>query len=97
MTPCAEGRNFSNCPSFANGKARRPESLKRSHAPEKSCPKCDKKDNYDGNTTRMVKDVRQGIKVGTGPSRSDPGVDMCFESREGLEKVVRPVICCSVM
>lgn len=71
--PCAEGKNFSNCKSFENRHARSPRMIYR--APAGSCPKCDKKDDYDGNKIRMVKAIKRGTKLGTGPSRENFGVE----------------------
>jgi len=71
--PCAEGKNFSNCKSFENRHARNPRAIYR--APAGSCPKCDKKDDYDGNKIRMVKAIKRGTKLGTGPSREIFGVE----------------------
>ena len=71
--PCATDRNFSNCPSFSN-KVARPES--RIYIPPAgSCPKCDKKDDYDGEKVRMVDATVRGVKYGTGPSKSNTGVE----------------------
>ena len=99
VTPCAEGRNFGNCPSFENGKARRLGSAPQAMAPEKSCPKCDKKNDYDGKKLRMISGVRKGIRVGMGPSRNDLGLDMFkgrFEKARGSQSVPQ-VVCCVVM
>ena len=73
--PCAEGRNFSNCPSFYNRAARPRSGIYI--PPAGSCPKCDKKDDYDGEKVRMVdaKATVTGVKCGTGPSRSNSGVE----------------------
>jgi len=71
--PCAEGKNFSNCKSFENRHARNPRTIYR--APAGSCPKCDKKDDYDGNKIRMVKAIKRGTKLGTGPSRENFGIE----------------------
>lgn len=71
--PCAEGKNFSNCMSFELQQARQP---KKIHiAPAGECPKCDKKDDYDGDTVRLVKSTKRGTKFGTGPSRRDAGLE----------------------
>lgn len=103
VKPCAEKKNFSNCPSFTNGKARKAEGLKTSLAPAKSCPKCDKKDKYDGDKIRMVKggEMQYGCRLGLGPSKTDKGVDfpvgkpMKFLGK-GKGPEVR-VVCCIVM
>ncbi len=69
-TPCKEGRNFSNCPSFTEGKARNAAKHPQELAKEKTCPKCDKKDDYDGKKIRMVKGSVNATKFGCGPSVS---------------------------
>ena len=70
IEPCKEGRDFSNCPSFTTGKARNPAKYPQESAKEKTCPKCDKKDDYDGKKIRMVKGTAQATKFGLGPSVS---------------------------
>lgn len=76
--PCGEGKNISNCPAFTNGKARPTKEACAALAPPKSCPHCDKKDEYDGNRIRMIKSLEYGVKFGEGPSRSDSGIEcMC--------------------
>ena len=87
LDPCAEGRHFSNCPTFQDGKARSLKSNPWSKAEEKTCPKCDKKDDYDGEKIRMVKSIQHGYRLGSGPSKSDPGQDF----------VGHGVVCCTVM
>ena len=87
IKPCAEDRNFGNCPSFEDGKARSRTNNPWYKAAENTCPKCDKKDDYDGDKIRMVKGVQQGYRVGTGPSKSDTGIDMLDHG----------AVCCSVM
>lgn len=72
-TPCAEGKHFSNCKSFEDRHARSPRAIHR--APAGACPRCDKKDDYDGDKIRMVKVVKRGTKFGTGPGREKPGVE----------------------
>ncbi len=79
--PCAEGRNFSNCPSFEDRKARLASTRGR-WAPRGSCPKHDKKGDYDTDTMRVISKVTYGVRLGDGPSRAGNGVD---------------VVCCSVM
>lgn len=68
--PCKEGRDFSNCPSFTTGAARKPAKYQRELAKEGTCPKCDQKDNYDGKKIRMVKGTAHATKLGCGPSVS---------------------------
>lgn len=80
--PCAEGKNFSNCESFKDGRARRPPPP-RQWAPPGSCPRCDLKGDYDTDTTRVVKKIVTGFKLfGFNADRNSPGVS---------------VICCAVM
>ena len=80
QTPCAEGRNFSNCPSFKDGKARRRTPFL--WAPAGSCPQHDENCNYNFDTVRILGKGTRGVRIGRGPSLTDPGVD---------------VPCCSVM
>ncbi len=79
--PCTDGRNFSNCPSFQDGRARTPRSPGR-WAPPGCCPVHDKKGDYDFDTIRVIDTVTRGVRLGAGPSRKDPGVD---------------VLCCNIM
>lgn len=81
-TPCAEGKNITNCPSFEGGRARRLSGLLEALAPPKSCPHCDRKDIYDGSHIRMIKELKVGTKIGAGPSKSNAGYE---------------VTCCTVM
>lgn len=76
MTPCAKDKNFGNCKSFEDRRAR-PETRFKWAVPGK-CPKCDLKDDYDGNKTRVIKKIDLGLKLGQGPSRKSSGVEiMC--------------------
>ncbi|CAF9916740.1 hypothetical protein IMSHALPRED_003281 [Imshaugia aleurites] len=91
--PCKEGRDFSNCRSFTNGVARKWNSAKypQEMAKEKTCPKCDKEDDYDGKKIRMVKKSVHATKVGCGPSRSDWGFNLgkkshTFQSKKKPKK-----------
>ncbi len=70
IQPCKEGRNFSNCPSFTKGTARNPAKYPQEQAKEKTCPKCDKNDDYDGKKIRMVKGSIHATKLGFGPNVS---------------------------
>lgn len=87
LKPCAEDRHFGNCPSFQNGKVRNLKNNPWSKAEGKACPKCDKKDDYDGDKIRMVKTIQRGYRMGVGPNKSDPGKDLL--SHGGM--------CCGVM
>ena len=77
IEPCKEGRNFSNCPSFTTGKARKPAKYPQESAKENTCPKCDQKDDYDGKNIRMVKGTVHATKFGLGPSVSYLLQDRC--------------------
>lgn len=80
--PCAEGKNFSNCESFKDGRARA-RTPPGQWAPPKSCPWCDLKGAYDANTTRVVTKVTTGVRLCSyDASRRGPGID---------------VVCCAVM
>lgn len=68
--PCKEGRDFSNCSSFTNGKARNAAKYPQELAKEKTCPKCNKNNEYDGKKIRMVKGSVHATKIGFGPSVS---------------------------
>ena len=74
--PCAEDRNFGNCPKFYNGTALNPANHPRTNAEEEQCPKCDEGGEYAGDKIRMVKGVQTGYRFGLGPSESDFGVDL---------------------
>lgn len=76
LKPCADDRNFGNCPSFQDGKARNLKTNPWTKAEKDTCPKCDKKGDYDSNATRMVKGIQYGYRWGTGPNKSDRGVDL---------------------
>ena len=45
-------------------------------APRDSCPWCNKKGDYDHEFLRVVQARRYGTRIGLGPAKSDPGVDM---------------------
>jgi hypothetical protein len=78
-TPCAPGMNLLTCPMFQPGATTRtsrfPPFLDR-QAPRHSCPRCDKKGNYDFEFLRAVQARRYGKRIGMGPARSDPGIDI---------------------
>lgn len=74
-TPCGDGKNLSNCPTFENGTARPYSGMRAFLAPPKACPRCDNKDSYDGTHIRMIKNVKYGTKIGNGPSKFDSGVE----------------------
>ncbi len=73
--PCGEGRNINNCLTFESGEARPAEEARAALAPTNSCPRCDKKENYDASTTRIITSMAKGIKFGEGPSKSDRGIE----------------------
>ena len=52
------------------GIARNPAKYPQELAKEKTCPKCDKKDDYDGKKIRMIKKTVHATKFGFGPSVS---------------------------
>ena len=88
--PCKEGRDFSNCPSFKNGIARNPAIYPQETAKEKTCPKCDKKDDYDGKKTRMIKKTVHATKIGYGPNvsyhlQASPPYFLHFELRDSRD------------
>lgn len=68
--PCQEGRDFFNCPSFNNGRARNPAKHSQETAKENTCPKCDKNNEYDGKKIRMIGKTVHATKIGFGPSVS---------------------------
>ena len=101
VTPCAEGKGFSNCSTFTDGMIHKRSGLRRSIAPKESCPICDKKGEYDGNKMRTIKSTSYGGVGGFhGASKSSPGLHCVFARRKGLPKS-RPerevIICCVVM
>ncbi|KAK0612978.1 hypothetical protein B0T17DRAFT_620348 [Bombardia bombarda] len=80
--PCYPGYGFTTCPSFFNGSSK---SAPRCFvAVQEPCPKCDLRGTYDRNQIRVVRRVRNGFRLGTGPSRRDPGVDIGDEGVGGL-------------
>lgn len=100
LKSCGEGKNFGNCPSFADGRARLPRDHPRYKAEKKTCPKCDKKDDYDGDKIRIIKGVQYDYKIGTGPSKSDRGFDLHADLlRPSKPPKEQPTIiyCCVVM
>lgn len=98
LNPCEEGKNFGNCKSFEEGRARNPKSCPREMAKEGECPKCDKKDDYDGDQIRMVKNVEYGYRFGLGPSEGDFGIDLLRPSGgQPKARTESQVICCTVM
>ena len=48
----------------------------------KTCPVCDMEDDYDGNTTRVIKKEARGARMGAKPGKGPHGLEM---------------VCCSVM
>ena len=70
--PCSDGKGFENCDSF-KGQTRWMKDLPLSRAPPAVCPKCDKKDDYDGNKFRMVKGIASGMGIGYGAAPSNKG------------------------
>ena len=99
---CREGKNFSNCKTFEEGRCRNIKYYKKETAKEGECPKCDKEDDYDGEKIRMVRGVQHGYRLGLGPNETDLGMD--FLSPKGLSKKKRKdeapeyhVIRCNVM
>jgi len=75
VKPCADDRNFGNCPYFANGTA---QGRYRGPLPAlaNTCPECDKKNDYDGDATRMVTGETEGIKFGSTPDKHSGGVEI---------------------
>ncbi len=96
LTPCSEGKNFSTCASFQNGKARSPQNHPIYKAEAKTCPKCDKKDDYDGEKIRMIKGVMNGYRCGTGPSKSDGGFEVQGHQARMTERSFEPPGFCRV-
>lgn len=99
LNPCGEGKNFGNCASFEDGRARRPRDYPRYRAEDNTCPKCDRKDDYDGDQIRMVKGLTYGIKTGMGPSKTDFGPDFPSHRAGNLDYGLEPpsVCFCAVM
>lgn len=73
--PCEEGRNIDNCPTFYDLKVRPQEEAFAAWAAPESCPRCGKKDDYDGSQIRLIRKAEAGMKFGDGPSRSDRGTE----------------------
>ena len=84
MTPCGQGKGFSTCASFEDGRARNLNTLKAVKAAPNTCPVCDKKNDYDGNTIRMVKRTTLGSRWGYGPGKTSSGVDLVVAQKKGL-------------
>ncbi|KAK4968087.1 hypothetical protein LTR28_002313, partial [Elasticomyces elasticus] len=84
-TPCRPSRNLLNCPDFTSRQPGGPAAFPKKPgywAPEGVCPWCDLKGEYDMRFVRVVRMRWMGIRIGLGPGRRDPGVD---------------VVCCCVM
>lgn len=82
--------------------ARNPAKYSKEMAKEKTCPKCDKKDDYDGKKIRMIKKTVHATKFGFGPSRSDCGINLGKKTRRyGPKKEAKTMSstegCCVVM
>lgn len=79
ISPCGFGMNLSTCPMFQDGAlnwvSRLPPHRVKWWAPIGQCIHCDL-DTYDVNFTRMIKSVRNGVRVGLAPSKKHPGVDL---------------------
>ena len=101
--PCHKDHNFNTCPTFNNGILRPGNQLRSTLAEPKTCPVCDKGNDYDGEKLRVVKGVVDGYRWGLqGASRTKPGFDWMVRRRKGLVRRRRgqPVpeqMCCVVM
>jgi len=73
--PCGPGMGFSTCPwLFGTGRARpQPEAFVARQEP---CPQCDLGGVYSRNEVRAVVRFRRGFRLGLGPGRRDPGVEV---------------------
>ncbi|CCF37624.1 hypothetical protein CH063_08916 [Colletotrichum higginsianum] len=78
--PCGPGMGYTTCGQFGSGIAKRP--LRLQKAEHRPCPTHDMYGLYDGNQMRAIKKITHGVKIGTGPSKQDAGVE---------------VACCAVM
>ncbi|KAK3336580.1 hypothetical protein B0T19DRAFT_43561 [Cercophora scortea] len=74
VQPCWPGYGFTTCPTFFTGYAQ-PQPVCYI-AREEPCPACDLRGVYDRNQIRMVVRLRSGFRLGMGPSRCDPGVEV---------------------
>lgn len=81
--PCAEGKNFSNCDSFSDGKPRSDRDLMTRMVDKEECPVCTP-EKYDGDNLRLVKSMSTGVRYGVGPGRDQARGEFGF-------------VCCSVM
>lgn len=73
IEPCAPNAGFSQCPHFGTGDAMYypPDEYESYQCPLHIYLGC-----YDRNYTRMVIRERCGIRIGSGPSRRDPGLEV---------------------
>jgi hypothetical protein len=76
---CASGMGLSTCPTFAEVGVIRRCPLRTYQATGRACPHHDLWGCYDRNQMRLVLGIENGVKIGTGPNKEDPG----FEIRLG--------------
>lgn len=97
--PCAEGKNLKNCPRFKKGLCNNPSKYPSEMADEKECPKCDKKDEYDSEKVRMIKNFQYGGRIGLGPNETNMGFDRFRNTKKFVRSTdeAPTVICCAVM
>ncbi|KAK0656801.1 hypothetical protein B0T16DRAFT_441660 [Cercophora newfieldiana] len=69
--PCGPGMGFSHCPFLNDNRFTLP--VPEHYTVTRRCPKCRSSKKYDKNKFRMIKSVKRGIKIGTGPGKFDLG------------------------
>lgn len=79
--PCAPGRDLLSCPDFQASQPRGPAPLPRDICNNAAlrrhrCPLCDKDGKYDMRYCRMMVVRKRGVRIGSGPAKTDPGVDI---------------------
>ncbi|KAF2144684.1 uncharacterized protein K452DRAFT_296091 [Aplosporella prunicola CBS 121167] len=75
--PCSPWMNLTNCPMYQDRAMTHvstlPQPNRRRIAPRYSCPCCDYRGHYNPRIVRVIRSERYGVKIGSGPSRRDPG------------------------
>lgn len=74
--PCGINMGLSTCPTFLDPGVVRPGPLCAACPHGRPCPRHELRGAYDRNVMRMVLAIENGIKIGRGPARGDPGVEI---------------------
>lgn len=85
VTPCGDEMGFNSCPSLKDRRLRGDfKNVQKTMAPADSCPKCKKNGDYDGKKIRMVKNIKEGCRVGLGPATTSLGYDFVVADTQGV-------------